>query len=138
MPVRSTHETLQRLIFFQALPVAATGKGTTRFRASTPRKCSKRPGAARAATICAASRRDWSRSRSTIPNRYGRKVAEVIDPASGQALNLTLVEAGQAAVYHRYCADSRYRQAEASAKAAGLGIWRTPGEHQRPWEWRRR
>ena len=67
-------------------------------------------------------------------DRYGRKVAEVIDPASGEALNLTLVEAGQAAVYRRYCPDPRYRQAEASAKAAGLGIWRTPGEHQRPWE----
>ncbi|WP_343218595.1 thermonuclease family protein [Lamprobacter modestohalophilus] len=53
-------------------------------------------------------------------------------------LNRAMVEAGQAAVYRRYCPDSSYRQAEASAKAAGLGIWSVPGDHQRPWDWRKR
>ncbi len=70
------------------------------------------------------------------PNSAAHGPGLDIDPASGQALNLTLVEAGQAAVYRRYCADPRYLRAEASA--AGLGIWSTPGDHQRPWEWRRR
>ena len=37
-------------------------------------------------------------------DRYGRKVAEVIDPATGTVLNRAMVEAGQAAVYRRYCA----------------------------------
>ena len=70
-------------------------------------------------------------------DRYGRKVADVIDPATGTVLNRAMVEAGQAAVYRRYCSDPSYRQAEAGAKAAGLGIWATPGDHQRPWDYRR-
>jgi len=71
-------------------------------------------------------------------DRYGRQVAEVIDPATGEALNLAMVKAGQAAVYRRYCSDPRYSRAEAAAKAAGLGIWAKPGDHQRPWAWRKR
>ncbi|WP_328988102.1 thermonuclease family protein [Thiorhodovibrio winogradskyi] len=71
-------------------------------------------------------------------DRYGRKVAEVIDPTTGTVLNRAMVEAGQAAVYRRYCPDPSYRQAEANAKAAGLGIWAVPGDHQRPWDWRKR
>lgn len=70
--------------------------------------------------------------------RYGRKVAEVIDPVTGEVLNRAMVEAGQAAVYRRYCSDPSYSRAEASAKVAGLGIWSTPGDHQRPWVWRSR
>ena len=34
-------------------------------------------------------------------DRWRRKVAEVIDPASGEVLNLAMVEAGRAAVYAR-------------------------------------
>lgn len=71
-------------------------------------------------------------------DRYGRKVAEVIDPANGSVINRAMVEAGQAAVYQRYCKDGSYSRAEAGAKAAGLGIWATPGDHQRPWDYRRR
>lgn len=71
-------------------------------------------------------------------DRYGRQVAEVIDPATGEALNLAMVKAGQAAVYRRYCSDPSYSRAEAAAKAAALGIWAKPGDHQRPWDWRRR
>jgi endonuclease YncB( thermonuclease family) len=70
-------------------------------------------------------------------DRYGRKVAEVLDPATSNALNRAMVAAGQAAVYRRYCCAYRsYRQAEASARTSGLGIWRTQGEHQRPWDYR--
>ncbi|MEA3641177.1 MAG: thermonuclease family protein [Lamprobacter sp.] len=70
-------------------------------------------------------------------DRYGRKVAEVINPTSGTVLNRAMVKAGQAAVYRRYCPDPSYSRAEASAKAAGLGIWAVPGDHQRPWDFRR-
>ena len=71
-------------------------------------------------------------------DRYGRKVAEVIDPTSGAVLNRAMVEAGQAAVYRRYCSDRSYSRAEAEAKRAGIGIWARSGEHQRPWDYRQR
>jgi endonuclease YncB( thermonuclease family) len=71
-------------------------------------------------------------------DRYGRKVATLIDPRDLTEINLAMVQQGQAAVYRRYCSDARYRRAEAAAKAAGLGIWRTPGDQQRPWDYRRR
>ena len=69
-------------------------------------------------------------------DRYGRIVAEVFGHA-GKNLNLALVEAGQAAVYPRYCRDSPYFDAQAQAKADRRGIWEKPGEHQTPWTWRR-
>lgn len=69
-------------------------------------------------------------------DRYGRQVAEVIDPTTGEALNLTMVRAGQAAVYPRYCSESRFFTAQNAAKTQRLGIWRQPGNHQRPWDWR--
>ncbi|MEA1053484.1 thermonuclease family protein [Lamprobacter modestohalophilus] len=46
-------------------------------------------------------------------------------------MNRSMVEAGKAAVYRRYCSDRSYSSAEASAKVAGLGIWSKPGDHQR-------
>jgi endonuclease YncB( thermonuclease family) len=69
-------------------------------------------------------------------DRYGRKVAEVLDPATGEALNRAMVAAGHAAVYRRYCSDPSYTQAERAAERAALGIWSTPGLHQRPWAYR--
>ena len=51
--------------------------------------------------------------------------------------NPALVEAGQAAVYPRYCDDSRYVEAQKRAQAARRGIWAKRGEHQTPWTWRR-
>jgi endonuclease YncB( thermonuclease family) len=44
-------------------------------------------------------------------DRYGRLVAEVFGHA-GKNINLALVEAGQAAVYPRYCRDSPYFDAQ--------------------------
>ncbi|WP_420844336.1 thermonuclease family protein [Lamprobacter modestohalophilus] len=55
-----------------------------------------------------------------------------MDPTSGTLINRSMVEAGKAAVYRRYCSDRSYSSAEASAKVAGLGIWSKPGDHQRP------
>ena len=68
--------------------------------------------------------------------RYGRLVAEVFCHA-GKNHNNALVEAGQAAVYPRYCRDSHYFDALAQAKADRRGIWEKTGEHQTPWTWRR-
>ena len=68
-------------------------------------------------------------------DRYGRIVAEVFGHA-GKNLNLALVEAGKAAVYPRYCRDSRYFDAQARAQAVRRGIWAKAGKHQTPWTWR--
>ncbi|CRI63758.1 Nuclease (SNase domain protein) [Thiocapsa sp. KS1] len=74
-------------------------------------------------------------------DRFGRTVAEVYAAsASGErrSLNLEQVKQGQAAVYSRYCEESRFFRAERTARAESLGIWSTPGDHQTPWVYRRR
>lgn len=68
-------------------------------------------------------------------DRYGRTVAEVFSGAKN--LNLAQVEAGQAAVYERYCQKEAYYVAQQQAQAAQKGIWSQPGLQQRPWQWRR-
>ncbi len=69
-------------------------------------------------------------------DRYGRVVGEVY---SGERnLNLEQVKAGQAAVYEDYCKKPEYKQVEATAKTAKLGIWAKAGLHQTPWEWRKK
>ncbi|MCK5718636.1 MAG: thermonuclease family protein [Thiomargarita sp.] len=68
-------------------------------------------------------------------DRYGRIVGEVYN-SDNINLNLAQVEAGQAAVYNRYCEKDEYIEAEERAKQAELGIWSTPGLHQTPWKWR--
>jgi endonuclease YncB( thermonuclease family) len=70
-------------------------------------------------------------------DRYGRTVGEILTP-EGDSLNLRMVRDGQAAVYRRYCSDPLYRRLESEAKALGRGIWASPGDHQVPWEYRRR
>ena len=69
-------------------------------------------------------------------DRYRRPVVE-IRGQDGTSPGLALVTAGVAAVYPRYCTDQAYLEAEASARAAGAGIWSTPGLQQTPWVWRR-
>ena len=75
-------------------------------------------------------------------DRYGRIIAEVFDPtAPDTPLNLVMVQRGHAAVYTKYCIEPRdrgYHAAEDSARAAGLGIWEKPGDHQAPWDYRHR
>jgi len=68
---------------------------------------------------------------------YGRVVGEVLN-GGGDNLNLQMVLAGEAAVYPRYCADERYFQVQAVARAARSGIWARPGLHQTPWKFRHR
>ncbi|WP_205598575.1 thermonuclease family protein [Halomonas sp. NO4] len=68
-------------------------------------------------------------------DRYGRLVGEVM--AEGRSLNLAMVDAGQAAVYDRYCSDGRYPAVERQARQMGRGVWAEPGLQQRPWEWKK-
>jgi len=65
---------------------------------------------------------------------YGRTVAEV--ERDGLNLNLEMVRAGEVPVYKRYCQKPAYAEAEWIIKSARVGIWKIPGLHQRPWEWR--
>ncbi|MBK1723847.1 thermonuclease family protein [Thiocystis violacea] len=67
-------------------------------------------------------------------DRYGRIVGEVFDGET--SLNLAMVAAGRAAVYPRYCNESRFYAAQEQAKTAGRGIWEKPGDQQQPWTWR--
>jgi len=68
-------------------------------------------------------------------DRYGRYVAEVYD--RNMNLNLNLVRNGMAAVYPRYCKDTEYYSAQKGAKENNLGIWKTDGDQQTPWLWRK-
>ncbi len=71
-------------------------------------------------------------------DRFGRVVGDLyaLKPER-RLLNLVQVEAGQAAVYERYCTDGRFLHAERKARAARLGIWSRPGAQQTPWTFRR-
>ena len=69
-------------------------------------------------------------------DRYGRTVGEVL--RKRENVNLAMIEAGQSAVYDRFCEDSSYHKFEAGARKNSSGIWSKPGDHQRPWDWRKR
>jgi endonuclease YncB( thermonuclease family) len=69
-------------------------------------------------------------------DRYGRTVARVF--VGGRELSEELVRAGMAWVYVKYCridACSQWAQAEAEARAAGVGLWADPSAAP-PWEYR--
>ena len=63
-------------------------------------------------------------------DRYRRSVATC--HVAGVNLNEAIVRAGWAMAYRQY--SRLYVDAEAAAKAAGVGIWR--GDCDPPWEWR--
>ncbi len=69
-------------------------------------------------------------------DRYGRIVGELI--RDGLNLNVEPVRTGQAAVYPKYCPQTRsdYYEAEREARRDELGIWSKPGEQQQPWAYR--
>ncbi|NCA71506.1 MAG: thermonuclease family protein [Sphingobacteriia bacterium] len=72
-------------------------------------------------------------------DRFGRTIGEVHGLGeTRRSLNLEQVAAGQAAVYRHFCEDPRFFRAEREARAAGRGIWSSPGEHQTPWTYRQR
>ena len=66
---------------------------------------------------------------------YGRLVATVW--LGEKDINRELVAQGHAWVFRRYLEDRTLLSVEASAKAAGLGLWSTENPIP-PWEWRRR
>lgn len=72
-------------------------------------------------------------------DRFGRTVAEVLSTGPRPVnFNLSMVQAGHAAVYERYCTSADYAKAEQQARGYGIGIWSRDGLQQRPWEYRRR
>jgi endonuclease YncB( thermonuclease family) len=84
-----------------------------------------------------ASRGSQVQIRQKDKDDYGRIVGEVLN-GSGDNLNLQMVVAGRAAVYSKYCSDTRYFQAQDVAKATHSGIWARPGLHRTPWKYRHR
>lgn len=69
-------------------------------------------------------------------DRYGRTVGRVF--VGGRELSEELVRAGMAWVYTKYCAIpdcSMWVQAEAEARASGVGLWSDPSAAP-PWEYR--
>jgi endonuclease YncB( thermonuclease family) len=72
-------------------------------------------------------------------DQYGRTVGEIYTTDDEpRLLNLEQVEHGQAAVYGQFCDSPGYFSVEREARAAKRGIWSRRGEHQKPWDYRRR
>lgn len=75
-------------------------------------------------------------------DKYGRIVGKIRTP-DGTDVCLAQVRRGMAWHYKQYEAEQspadrlRYREAEASARLAGLGLWRDQAPVP-PWEWRKR
>lgn len=71
-----------------------------------------------------------------VTDRYGRTVAMIY--VGKENLNESLVRAGYAWVYRKYCKDwycSRWLEYEKQARAKKLGLWADP-HPMPPWEWR--
>jgi micrococcal nuclease len=76
-------------------------------------------------------------TRPQTKDRYGRTVAEVF--RNGRAVNLAMVQSGQAFAYRKYlaaCDGGAYLAAEAQAKQSRRGVWAVSGGIERPWDWR--
>jgi endonuclease YncB( thermonuclease family) len=71
-------------------------------------------------------------------DRYGRTVAEVFTQ-NGANAGLTLVQQGHAFAYRQYlkqCDAWVYLDREKLAERYRLGVWRSAGDIERPWDWR--
>lgn len=68
-------------------------------------------------------------------DQYDRSVSRVY--RSGNDLGLELVSQGKAIVYAQFNDRSDYKNAQQSAKSAGLGVWSEPGAQQNPSSWRK-
>lgn len=69
-------------------------------------------------------------------DRYGRIVA-VVTLQDGETLQATLLRAGLAWVWSRYCRDcADWESLQAESRAAGRGLWQDPAPVP-PWDWRR-
>lgn len=67
-------------------------------------------------------------------DRYGRSVCTIM--AGWVDVNLEQVNRGMAWAYRKYTSDPGYIAAEASARAAGRGLWSDKKAPAPPWEWR--
>ncbi len=70
-------------------------------------------------------------------DRYRRIVGLVRRERGGVDLGLEMVRIGQAIVYEQFNDSAEYRRVQATARAARVGIWATPGDQQNPAAWRR-
>lgn len=74
-------------------------------------------------------------------DQYDRVVSTIYDPRSLDNLNVEMVRSGAAAIYERYCSTrahyTDYYEARGEARNNKRGIWKRPGLHQTPWEYRR-
>ena len=71
-------------------------------------------------------------------DRYGRTVAEVFTH-NGTNAGLALVQQGHAFAYRQYlkqCDEWAYLDREGLSKRYRIGVWRSDGGIQPPWEWR--
>jgi endonuclease YncB( thermonuclease family) len=71
-------------------------------------------------------------------DRYGRTVAEVF-AQNGANAGLTLVQQGNAFAYRQYlkqCDEWAYLDREKLAERYRLGVWRSAGGIERPWDFR--
>ena len=71
-------------------------------------------------------------------DRYGRTVAEVFTQ-NGANVGLTLVQQGHAFAYRQYlkqCDEWAYLDREKLAERYRLGVWRSAGGIERPWDFR--
>ncbi|MDO4435937.1 MAG: thermonuclease family protein [Cardiobacteriaceae bacterium] len=68
-------------------------------------------------------------------DRYQRTLGILY--TQGRNLNLEMVKQGHAVAYADKSTPKIYREAEAIAKAARLGVWREEGLHQDPKAWRK-
>jgi endonuclease YncB( thermonuclease family) len=72
--------------------------------------------------------------RVALRDRYGRHLGEVTLPG-GRRLGPAVVRAGYAWWFRRYSADRVLADAEAAARAEGIGLWADPRPVP-PWSWR--
>lgn len=67
-------------------------------------------------------------------DRYGRTVGEIYK--GDELVNLELVKTGEAVVYKQYCKVQTYYEAQTSAQANHLGIWKEANPTM-PWDFRK-
>lgn len=116
------------------------GRSRSGWPASTPQRWRSRPTARKPGKIS----RDLLPIGSTVTlkvqtkDRYGRTVAEVFTQ-NGANAGLTLVQQGHAFADRQYlkqCDAWAYLDREKLAERYRLGVWRSSGGIERPWDWR--
>lgn len=69
-------------------------------------------------------------------DKYGRTVAIIVTRPNGTIIQETMLQAGLAWAYLRYCSHcTLWQKMEQQARAAGLGLWADRAPVQ-PWRWK--